>query len=141
MATGACPGCVREVTLTVDSGVFRGVEFRFDCVFYYVSDLERAIRFYAEILGFRLTSRDVVARFDAGRVRFELVPAPDRAKLEGEGNARLCLEVDDVEAALAELRNLGVPTGAAQAKPGGVLGIFWDPDGNEICLWQYRTGT
>jgi hypothetical protein len=34
--------------------------FRFDCVFYYVSDLDRAIRFYTTVLGFELSSRDVV---------------------------------------------------------------------------------
>jgi hypothetical protein len=32
--------------------------FRFDCVFYYVSDLDRAIAFYTNALGFRLSSRD-----------------------------------------------------------------------------------
>ena len=39
-------------------------DFRFDCLFYYVSDLDRAIRFYTNILGLDLISRDVVARFE-----------------------------------------------------------------------------
>ena len=122
-------------------GSRHGVTFRFDCVFCYVSDLERAIRFYAGTLGFKLTSRDRVACFEIDGVRFELVPASDSQKLEGRGNARLCLQVDDVEGALRALRTQGVATGAAEPKPGGVLGTFRDPDGNEICLWQYRDGT
>jgi 2-hydroxy-6-oxonona-2,4-dienedioate hydrolase len=30
----------------------------FDCVFYYVSDLERSVRFYTDVLGFKLVSRN-----------------------------------------------------------------------------------
>ena len=41
--------------------------FRFDCVFYYVFDLDRAVRFYQEVLGLKLTSRDFVARFGGRR--------------------------------------------------------------------------
>lgn len=39
------------------------MKLKFDCVFYYVSDLERSIRFYTDVLGFKLSSRDFVARF------------------------------------------------------------------------------
>jgi catechol 2,3-dioxygenase-like lactoylglutathione lyase family enzyme len=113
------------------------VKVTFDCVFYYVSDMERSIRFYRDVLGFQFVSRDVVARFDVGGVLFELVPAPDESMLAGAGNARLCLRVDDVEEALKALRAKGARTGQAQRKSAGVLGTVDDPDGNEICLWQY----
>jgi catechol 2,3-dioxygenase-like lactoylglutathione lyase family enzyme len=109
----------------------------FDCVFYYVSDLERSIRFYRDVLGFKLVSRDVVARFNVGGVLFELVPAPDASMLRGTGNARFCLRVDDVEEALKALQAKGARTGQAQQKSAGALGTVEDPDGNEICLWQY----
>ena len=113
------------------------MRFHFDAVFYYVADMERAIQFYTGVLGFTLVSRDTVARFDVDGVRFEVVPAAGKSELAGTGNARLCLRVDDVEQALAELRTKGVRTGAAEAKDTGALGTFQDPDGNEICLWQY----
>ncbi len=113
------------------------VKFNFDCVFYYVSDMERAIRFYRDVLEFKLVSRDVVTRFDVDGVLFELVPAPGGSALEGAGNARLCLRVDDVERALKALQAKGARTGRAQRKATGVLGTVEDPDGNEICLWQY----
>jgi catechol 2,3-dioxygenase-like lactoylglutathione lyase family enzyme len=113
------------------------MKFNFDCVAYYVSDMERAIRFYREVLGFRFVSRDDVARFDIDGVLFEIVPAPDVSALRGTGNARLCLRVDDVEQALKALQAKGARTGQAQIKATGVLGSVEDPDGNEICLWQY----
>jgi catechol 2,3-dioxygenase-like lactoylglutathione lyase family enzyme len=114
------------------------VQFHFDCVFYYVSDMERAITFYNGVLGMKLVSREVVARFDVDGVLFEIVPAPDTGKLREGGNARLTLKVDDIQQAVRELQSKGVPTSAVQEKPGGRLAFLEDPDGNEICLWQYR---
>jgi catechol 2,3-dioxygenase-like lactoylglutathione lyase family enzyme len=110
--------------------------FHFDAVFYYVSDIERSMRFYRDILGFKFTSRDVVARFDIDGVLFEIVPSRSETIMRHGGNARLCLRVDNVEEALQLLRGKGVRTGEAEDKT-GILGAFEDPDGNEICLWQY----
>jgi len=116
------------------------VKFHFDCVFYYVSDLERSIRFYRDVVGLKLASRDIVARFDIDGVLFEAVPAHDESVQRHAGNARLCLRVDNVEGALKELQAKGVHTGKAQSKGNGKLGSFEDPDGNEICLWEYLSG-
>jgi len=111
--------------------------FHFDCIFYYVSDLERAIRFYTDVLGFKCLSRDVVARFDVDNVLFEVVPSATKKSSPRTGNARLCLRVDSIEEALQALESKGVHTNPAQRKGKGMLGSFEDPDGNEICLWQY----
>jgi catechol 2,3-dioxygenase-like lactoylglutathione lyase family enzyme len=116
-------------------------EFHFDCVFHYVSHMDLAIRFYRDILGFKLISRDVVARFDIDGVLFELVPAPAKGSLLTPGNARLCLRVENVQQALNDLRAKGVRIGPAVDKGTGVLGSFEDPEGNEICLWQYHQKT
>ena len=113
------------------------MKFHFDCVFYYVSDLERSIRFYRDVLGLKLISQDIVARFDIDGVLFEVVPAHDHSVVKHAGNARLCLRVGNVEEALEELRAKGVHTGQAESKGTGKLGCFEDPDGNEICLWEY----
>ena len=40
------------------------MNYSFDCVFYYVSELDRAIRFYRDVLGLQLKSQDFVARFE-----------------------------------------------------------------------------
>lgn len=113
------------------------MKIQFDCVFYFVSDLDRSVRFYIDVLGLRLQSRDAVARFDIDGVLFELVPSPPAGKSPQSGNARLCLQVENVEEALEELHGKGVATTPAQKKSNGVLGSFFDPDGNEICLWRY----
>jgi lactoylglutathione lyase len=110
---------------------------KFDCVFYYVSDIERSIRFYTDVLGFEVGSRDFVARFKIDGVLFEIVPTSDKSKIAGGGNARLCLEVDDIAGALQELQRKGISVTQPHPETGGVLGSFYDPDGNEVCLWQY----
>ncbi len=117
------------------------MQFRFDAIVYYVSDLDRAVRFYTDVLGFKLTSRDVVARFDVDGVLFELVPTEDQSKLKGNGNGRLCLQIDSMQTALGGLQAQGITTSGAQPKPGGVLASFHDPDGNEIWLWEYAQAT
>lgn len=111
--------------------------FSFDAVFYYVSDLDRAVAFYRDVLGFRFHSRDDVARFDVDGVLFEVVPTSDGNKLVGNGNARLCLKVADITAAVSQLRDRGVNVGPPEQKSNGILASFHDPDGNELCLWQY----
>ncbi len=113
------------------------MRFHFDCVFYYVSDLDRSISFYSNVLGLRLRSRDVVARFDVDGVMLELVPSRHRGELEGRGNARLCLKVDDINQAAEYLRMNGSHVGEIQKVENGRRVSFKDADENEICLWQY----
>lgn len=110
--------------------------FKFDAVYYHVSDMERSIVFYRDILGFRLASRDYVARFDLDGVLFELVPNPPGNALRGTGNARLSLGVTDIQQATRDLQGKGVTTTQIKEEPGGMLSYFKDPDGNELCLWQ-----
>jgi predicted enzyme related to lactoylglutathione lyase len=113
------------------------VEFRFDCVFYYVSDLDRAIEFYTSALGFRLSSRDDVARFLVDGVLVELVPTSDPQLLSGRGNARLAVRVEDIDAAIQELRRKGRAVSEAKQVTKGLLASLHDPEGNEVVLWQY----
>src|SRR5438270_4930399 len=115
------------------------MQLKFDCVFYYVSDLQTAIRFYRVVLGMRLLSQDAVARFDVGGIRFEVVPTHDKSKLQGRGNARFCLLVDDMRQALAELHAKGIEPTPPEVKDGGVLFFFKQKTAYEICLWQYST--
>ena len=112
--------------------------FSFDTVFYYVTDIDRSVAFYRDTLGLTLISRDFVARFDLDGVLIELVPAPYGMTLPGTGNARLCFAVSDLEEARKQLQSCGIPTSAVAHKKGGELAFFSDPDGNELCLWQYE---
>jgi len=110
----------------------------FDCVFYYVSDLERAVAFYQGVLGFRLLSRELVARFDVNGVLLELVPTKDPQKYQGKGNARVCLRVDNMNAERNDLMRLGVMSSDPVDEGPGLLSSIHDLDGNEICLWAYK---
>jgi catechol 2,3-dioxygenase-like lactoylglutathione lyase family enzyme len=113
------------------------LKLKFDAVYYHVSNMEKSIAFYRDVLGFRLVSRDYVARFDLDGVLFELVPNPPGNALPGTGNARLSLGVSDIQQAARDLRARGVTTTPVKDEPGGKLSYFKDPDGNELCLWQY----
>jgi len=113
------------------------VNVRFDCVFYYVADLDRAIAFYTQVLGFRLSSRDAVARFVVNGVLFELVPTTDPGVLSGQGNARLALAVEQLEKAVERFRASGVGVSEIRTVSNGRLASLTDPDGNELILWQY----
>jgi len=112
------------------------LKLTFDAVYYHVTNMEKSVAFYRDVLGFRLTSRDYVARFDVGGVLFELVPNPPGQALPGTGNARLSLGVTDIREATRELQARGVATTPVKEEPGGLLSYFRDPDGNELCLWQ-----
>ena len=112
--------------------------FKFDCIFYYVSNLDKSIDFYTRVLGFHLESRDAVARFYVDNVLFELVPAHDAGLLSGRGNGRLTLEVKDIHAAKEMLLSRHVIVSDIQQVSNGFLAFFTDPDGNEIALWEYR---
>ena len=111
-------------------------KFSFDAIYYHVKDMEKAIGFYRNVLGFSLQSRDYVARFRVDGVLFELVPAPAGQTISGPGNARLSLGVTNIEDAIRYLGSRGVQATPAKQEVGGLLSLFHDPDGNELCLWQ-----
>ena len=110
---------------------------KLDCVFYYVTDLDRAVEFYAHTLGLTLVSRDVVARFRVDGLLFELVPTADPSQCSGAGNARVTFEVPDIQKEVEALRQKGVSVGEIERVANGRLAPFADPDGNELVLWQY----
>ena len=112
--------------------------FQFDSVFYYVSDLERAVSFYNNILGLKLKSQGPVASFDVDGFLLELVPTKHAERYTGAGNARLCLRVDNMNAARHDLMLLGVMSSEPVDEGPGLLTSIHDLDGNEICLWEEK---
>ena len=38
---------------------------------------------------------------------------------------------------MERMRNRGIPTSKINKKKDGRLAFFRDPDGNELCLWEY----
>jgi lactoylglutathione lyase len=111
-----------------------------------VSDLQRSIMFYRDVLGFPISFefiRDNGERYGvylkAGpRVFIELFSAEVTAPSEQQSFKHICLEVDDINRTVAELGARGVAVGEVS------LGMdhsyqAWlsDPDGNRIELHGY----
>jgi predicted enzyme related to lactoylglutathione lyase len=113
---------------------------RLDLVFYWVTDLGRAVAFYQGVLGLSLVRQDEDnwAEFDSGGRRFAL-----HAAMEGQpvtpGGATAVFSVKDLDSAKAELSALGVRF----SHEGDVAGYarfasFPDPDGNSVQLIEYE---
>jgi catechol 2,3-dioxygenase-like lactoylglutathione lyase family enzyme len=113
------------------------LKLSFDTVFYYVTDMDASITFYRDTLGLPMVSQDYVARFDLDGVLIELVRRPPGSVVPGSGNARLCFSVENLPGTLEQLQAHGIATSDIQDKKGGKLAFFRDPDGNELCLWEY----
>lgn len=113
------------------------LKLSFDSVFYYVTDMDASIAFYRETLGLPMVSRDYVARFDLDGVLIELVPLPPGSVVPGSGNARLCFSVANLQETLEQIHARGIPTSKIKEQKDGRLAFFRDPDGNELCLWEY----
>jgi len=117
-----------------------------DCKLYavrvFVTDWDRAIRFYTETLGIRTVIRDDTmgwAELDTGETHLALERAqPDdreASSLVGRFVAA-SLAVNDIEATCQHLTEQGVEFVTPPEKQdwGGVLANFKDPDGNVITL-------
>ena len=106
-----------------------------DYVMYKVSDLKKSIVFYEKTLGLKLdSSGEGWAEFTVGNLALVLGSWEFDAKKAGCGNG-VALAVDDVAAALAELKKKGVKVeGDVWETPVCKGGTILDPDGNKIYL-------
>jgi catechol 2,3-dioxygenase-like lactoylglutathione lyase family enzyme len=100
-----------------------------------VSDPERSRQFYVETLGFR---PDENARFEfwVGDTCFAIwTPAWFGGEYQPQANSIVLLQVDDVEAARAELEAKGIEFHGETFDSGVCLmANFTDPDGNTLTL-------
>jgi catechol 2,3-dioxygenase-like lactoylglutathione lyase family enzyme len=116
---------------------------------YLVADVGRSKAFYREALGFEdgfdmlpafaMVRHGDLALWLAGPTSSAARPMPDgRAPGPGGWN-RFVLEVDDLDAAVARLRTVGVSFRNEIVKgPGGRQILVEDPDGNPIELFEAR---
>ena len=102
-------------------------------------DVARAVEFYRDRLGIRLLFEGRnSAFFECGGVRMMLGP--------GEGTGTVYFEVEEIEAATAELKGRGVeferdPHRVARMPGHEVwLAFFRDPDGNRLALLCEKRG-
>lgn len=112
-----------------------------DHVWFWVTDMERAVGFYRDAVGLEIVSRhgDEWAELDAGAIRIGLHGAGEGRTVSHGGTA--VFRVDDLDVAKAALEQRGV---AFADHLGEVPGIaryasFADPDGNSMQLIEYAT--
>jgi catechol 2,3-dioxygenase-like lactoylglutathione lyase family enzyme len=114
---------------------------------YLVDDVDAAVAFYTERLGFKLERRmgppfAIVSLEDltvwlSGPESSAARPMPDGRRPEPGGWNRLVIEVDDLEARVEELKQAGVTfRNEVVSGPGGKQIVLEDRAGNPIELFQ-----
>ncbi len=120
---------------------------RFWAIRYQVSDVDRSVRFYTGLLGFKLdmqagpafarVSSDGLGVLLSGPGSSGARPLPGGRQQQPGGYNRIVLRVDDLEAAIAQMKAAGVPfRNDIESGPGGRQIQIEDPDGNPIELFQ-----
>ena len=105
-------------------------------VWYHVSDLDAARRFYRDMLEFEETAVDFGERWSHLRRGGMLVGLSEGEPQEDGAVAHV--DVDDVKGEAERLRAEGVEVGTVVEIPQGVMRLLdvYDPDGNRIQLAQ-----
>lgn len=115
---------------------------RLSQVIVYVSDMQRSIAFYQDLLGLTLISEsDQWSEFKAGEFHIALHSSQQHDEVQGEsnvtaGNAELVFEVEDINKACAEIQQKGGAVEGPQVMEGLNVQVAFlrDPDGMAIEL-------
>ena len=104
----------------------------------FVTDLERALGFYTDLLGFKKLMADTdhgYASLQAGPITLGLAQVGEQPALIGR-HTGVGLAVDDLEAEYARLAKAGVRFASPPERQpwGGFMALVEDPDGNVLYL-------
>src|SRR6266496_2374595 len=114
---------------------------------YQVKDVQRAITFYTQTLGFSLDMQNLPAFGQASIGGLKLIlsgpgasgsrPMPDGRQQEPGGWNRVVLQVSDLPARIEVLKKAGLHfRNEMEVGPGGKQILLEDPDGNPIELFE-----
>jgi catechol 2,3-dioxygenase-like lactoylglutathione lyase family enzyme len=112
---------------------------------YLINDVDRAIHFYTQQLGFKLdqqmgpafayVSREDLTLWLSGPQSSAARPMPDGRRPEPGGWNRLVLKVDDLPSVVATMKQAGIRFwNEIVTGPGGKQILLEDPDGNPIAI-------
>jgi catechol 2,3-dioxygenase-like lactoylglutathione lyase family enzyme len=113
-----------------------------DHVYYWTTDLDRAVKFYQDVLGLEVAFREGSkwAEMDAGSIRLALHGAVEGRPIE-TGGAAAAFRVDDLDEARLALEARGVEFDHQGEVEGyGRFALFRDPDGNIVSLVERSPG-
>lgn len=116
---------------------------------YIVDDVDAAVRFYTDVLGFELNQQfgPAMAIVERGDLRLWLAgptasasrPMPDGSKPQPGGWNRFVLQVEDLAALVERLTSKGVVfRNTIVEGPGGKQILCCDPSGNVVELFEAR---
>ena len=119
---------------------------------YQITDVDRAIAFYSQVLDFKLEQKAGTAFAMVARGPLHLIlsgpgssgarPMPDGRRQEPGGWNRIVLYVTDLDAQIQKLTAAGVHfRNTVEVGPGGKQIQIDDPDGNPIELHEGGAGT
>jgi len=114
---------------------------------YLVNDVERSLTFYTQVLGFKREQQmgSIIAMVSMGDLTLWLAgpqssaarPMPDGQRPQPGGWNRLVIELADLPARVAELKQANVRfRNEVVVGPGGKQILLDDPDGNPIELFE-----
>ena len=114
---------------------------------YQVGDVQRAVAFYTQTLGFKLDMQNLPAFGQVSIHGLKLIlsgpgasgsrPMPDGRHQQPGGWNRVLLQVQDLAACMARLKEAGLRfRNEMEAGPGGKQIQIDDPDGNPIELFE-----
>jgi catechol 2,3-dioxygenase-like lactoylglutathione lyase family enzyme len=109
-----------------------------DHVYYWTRDMDRAVAFYTEVVGFPLVRREGGgwAELDAGGVRFALHTTKDDGIVS---SGTVVLRVDDLDEARWTLEGRGAVFDDFVGEVAGLarFATFRDPDENPVQIIEY----
>ena len=109
---------------------------RLNVVYLYVSEMERSLGFYRDLLGIPLEGDGDWQEASVGGTRFALHLAHEGIGPLSSGSVHVNLEVADLETATERLRAAGVAVEEPMRDDWGAAAGITDPDGYELYLFQ-----
>jgi len=109
---------------------------RLNVVYLYVSDMERALAFYRDLLGIPLEGDAHWQEAQLGATRFALHLAHEGVGELSSGTVHVDFEVADLEAATERLRAAGVDVAETMRDEWGAAAEVTDADGYRIYLFE-----
>jgi predicted enzyme related to lactoylglutathione lyase len=109
---------------------------RLNVVYLYVSEMERSLGFYRDLLEIPLEGDGDWQEAPLGKTRFALHLAHEAIGPLSSGSVHVNLEVADLDAATERLRAAGVEVEETMRDEWGAAARITDPDGYELYLFQ-----
>ena len=105
---------------------------------YFVSDLQRSIAFYRDLLGLKLLlNNDAWAEFNIDGQRLAIHEKKNNTSLNNQSSATVYFEANPIEKVVEALESKGIIfNGEIEVYPYGKLILFSDPDNNSLGLYE-----